>query len=93
MWIKTCEGVYLNSDLLNEIYIAPSKIEGYIISAIKNSESRPRLIAEFNAKEDAQNYLDRMMKGLGTRIWEIDMGDWNYTGHKKDHKETRHGGS
>ncbi len=93
MWIKTCQGIYLNSDLINEFFIAPSKIEGYVISAIKNSETRPRVVAEFNTKEESQNYLDRLMKGIGNRIWEVSMADWNYTGHKKDHKETRRGGS
>jgi len=33
------------------------------------------------------------MKVVGGRVFEVDMAEWNYTGHKKNHKEIRKGGS
>ena len=93
MWIRTYNGTYINSDRIFTTYLADSKYEGCVIGAKVDNDSRPVTIAEFNTREDGQLFLDRMMKACGIRIFEVDKADWNYTGHKKDHKETRHGGS
>lgn len=94
MWIRTYKGGYVNSDKCTSFYVVDShKGDGCVIQAKVENEERPFTIAEFNNREDARLYLDRMMKSTCVRIFEVDMAEWNYTGHKKDHKETRRGGS
>ena len=92
MWIKTRIGSYVNSDNVFEFKICQLKSGDIALTAITTSDEFSTL-AIFSNKEDAQKYLDRMMKVVGGRVFEVDMSEWNYSGHKKDHKEIRKGGS
>ena len=91
MWIRTTTGNYVNSELVQKFTVSVSKLGGYNIAAQVINDVE--FLAVFQNKEDARKYLDRMMKVVGGRVFEVDMEDWNYTGHKKDHKEIREGGS
>ena len=90
MWIKTTLGDYVNSDHVFEFKICMLKSGDIALTAITASDEFSTL-AIFHSKEDAQKYLDRMMKVVGGRVFEVSMEEWNYSGHKKDHKEKRHG--
>ena len=93
MWIKTYTGLYLNMQYIDGLYVRPSKIgEGYAIMAGMQNEDNST-IALFGSITDAKDYLDKLIKFSNERVFEVNMKDWNYTGHKKTHKETRHGGS
>lgn len=96
MWIRTTRGDYVNSDYVTEFGVSSSKLGGFNIAA--QMPTGVKFLALFDVETDAQNYLDRMMKTLCTAsnqnsCWRIDMGEWNYRGHEKDHKEKRRGGS
>lgn len=92
MWIKTSMGDYVNSDNVFEFKTCVLKSGDVALTATTASDEFSTL-AIFHSKEDARKYLNRLMKVVGGRVFEVSMEDWNYTGHKKDHKEKRHGGS
>ena len=91
MWIRTTSGEYVDSEKVVQFNVSVSKLGGYNVSA--QHFSGCVFLARFETKEDAPKYLDRIMKVVGGRVFEVYMSEWNYAGHKKDHKETRHGGS
>ena len=90
MWIRTGVGNYVNSDNVFTFCIQQLKSGDIALTATTASDEFSTL-AIFHSKEDAQKYLDRMMKVVGGRVFEVSMEEWNYSGHKKDHKEKRHG--
>ena len=92
MWIRNEIGNYINADNVYDIKISPLK-SGDVGIRVGFSGTEYNYIAMFNTKEEAQEYLDRMMKVVGEKIWEVNKEDWEYTGHKKDRKEKRRGGS
>ena len=91
MWIRTTTGNYINSEFVQKFFVDESKRGGYNIIALLEKDAS--FVARFSNEEDAQKYLDRMVTNLGQRIFKVDMEDWNYKGHKKDHKEIRGSGS
>ena len=92
MWIKSEVGKNINSDEVCSFHISQLTRGEFAVTATYR-DSQYCQVAMFSHKEDAQKFLDRMMGIVGGKIWKIDRTDWHYTSHKKDHKETRHGGS
>lgn len=92
MWIRTTLGEYLNVDNLFKLQITELKSGDFAITANSIADAYATL-AIFRSREDAQKYLDRMMKAFGEKIFEVSMEDWNYAGHAKTTKTKGHGGS
>ena len=85
MWIRTYIGQYVNSDQCTAFFVVSSKANaGAVIMTSVIDDPRPTTVAQFNTKEEAQLYLDKMIKAFGKRVFEVNMADWNYSGHKKD---------
>jgi len=93
MWIKTTLGDYINTDCVFQFRTTELKSGEVTIAAKTINNESYRHVAYFSTRGDAQLYLDRMMKIIAPNVFEVNMNDWNYTGHKKDQKETRRGGS
>lgn len=95
MWIRTYTGAYINTAFATMFYTSESRLhEGEWSAMVRlRGADKSVALAVFNTNEDAQNFIDKLMGVTGERKYKVDMSEWNYTGHKKDHKETRRGGS
>lgn len=91
MLIRTTIGNYIHWENVTSIIITELPSGDYSVTAFYTGGFSS--IAMFHNKAEAQEFLDKFVKNFGERVIVADMAEWNYTGHKKDHKETRHGGS